>query len=171
MKPRFISEYYFKPIAGVIQDPRSFFYSIHKENGKTLIKALGVVVVSSAISALAGTLVSVKIKPVMVYFIFFGNALGMVFISSGLGYLFAKIVSGQSLKMVPFFNIYAFSFSATLLFSWIPYSLWITEPWKWWLIGTGLINGAGIEFRRTLMIILLSITVMIVSFWLLMKII
>lgn len=167
---RFFNDYYIKPLAGVIKSPRLFFSSIHKENKKNVITAIAIVIVSSAISALAGTLVSLKVNPLRVYFVLFANALGMMVISSGVGYCIAKIVAGSSVKVVPFFHIYALSFGATLLFSWIPYSLWIIEPWKWWLIGTGLINGVGIEFRRTLVIILLSIGIMIGSFWFLLKI-
>ena len=42
-----INEYYVKPIAGVIQNPRTFFCLLKKDNTKRLLQPLGVVVVSS----------------------------------------------------------------------------------------------------------------------------
>lgn len=168
---QFIHEYYVRPIASAIQNPGLLFCSIKNENRKSPVHALGIVIVSSSISALAGTLMSQKTNFFILYFVFFVNALGMMFISSGLGYLIAKIVVRPSVKMAPILNIYALSFAVTLLFSWIPYSIWLTEPWKWWLIGTGLINGIGIEFWRALLIIILSISVMIGLFWVVFKII
>jgi len=167
---RFFRTYYFKPLTRVLQDPRTFFNELNADDKKGYIKAFGFVVVSSAISALAGTLVSGKINPLMLYAIIFTNAFGMVLISMGTGYIFMRIITGKPIHAVPFFSVYAFSFGTTLLLSWIPYSMWVIEPWKWWLIGTGLIRGCGLPLRQTLAIILVSISIIILLFWFLIKI-
>ncbi|MBW1849029.1 MAG: hypothetical protein JRJ27_18245 [Deltaproteobacteria bacterium] len=171
MMTRCIRKYYFKPLTRVVQEPRTFFNELKENNEKSYIKAFGFVIFSSAISALAGTLMSGKINPLMMYSIFFVNAFGMVLISVGIGYIFMRIIGGKSIEAYSFFSVYAFSCGTTLLLSWIPYSIWIIEPWKWWLIGTGLIRGCGLQLRQTLAIILFSISIMIVLFWFLLRII
>lgn len=166
---KFLHTYYVKPLSRVMLDPSTFFKELHEEDKKSYRNAIGFVVVSSVLSALLGALISGKINPLVMYAIFFANAFGMVLISMGMGYILMRIIAGKTRKGIPFCSVYAFSCGTTLLFSWIPYSAWIIEPWKWWLIGTGLANGCGLPLRQAVLIILFSISIMIILFWFLLK--
>ena len=56
-----------------------------------------------------------------------------------------------------------------MLVSWVPYLNVFTEPWKWYLIGAGLIKGCGVKLKEALLIILLSLTIWILFYWSLMQ--
>jgi hypothetical protein len=71
---------------------------------------------------------------------------------------------GRSVTFKRLFSIYAFSSGLTLLAAWIPFFIWFTEPWKWWLIGTGMARSCGFRSRQIIMIIGLSIGLMILLF-------
>ena len=93
------------------------------------------------------------------------NAIGMVLIAAALGYLVMALTIGKQVSFTRFFSVYAFSSGVTLLASWIPFFIWITEPWKWWLIGTGMVKGCGFSLSQALVIIGVSISVMFLLFW------
>ncbi len=61
------------------------------------------------------------------------------------------------------FSIYAFSSGVTLFLSWLPFLVWVTEPWKWWLISTGLKNTCSLSWKRSIVIVALSTIVLF--FW------
>jgi len=89
---------------------------------------------------------------------------GMVLIASGLGYMVMVMFFGRSVTFNRFFSIYAFSSGITLLAAWIPLFIWIAEPWKWWLIGTGMARSCGFRSRQIIIIIGLSLGIMILLF-------
>ncbi len=70
-------------------------------------------------------------------------------------------------RRLPFerlFAIYAYAAGVTLLVSWIPFSNWLTEPWKWALIGLGMVKGGGLTWRQTVLILGLSLVLLILLF-------
>jgi hypothetical protein len=58
------------------------------------------------------------------------------------------------------FSIYAFSSGVTLFLSWLPFLLWITEPWKWWLICTGLKHACHLSWKKSIVIVAVSTIVL-----------
>jgi hypothetical protein len=54
------------------------------------------------------------------------------------------------------FSIYALCSGVTLLVAWIPYFVIFTEPWKWYLIGTGLTKSCGMKLKEALLILAIS---------------
>jgi hypothetical protein len=66
-------------------------------------------------------------------------------------------VSGKRVTFGSFFSIYALSSSAALLLSWMPFTVWIAEIYKWWLIGTGLTRSVGIKTWNAILVIGASI--------------
>ena len=97
--------------------------------------------------------------------IFFINAVGMVLITASLGYMVMIMTLGKRATFIRFFSIYAFSSGVTLLASWLPFFLIITEPWKWWLIGIGMMKCWGFTRGQAIMVILLSLGILILFFY------
>jgi DNA-binding response OmpR family regulator len=103
--------------------------------------------------------------------IFLFNAVGMVYIMAALGYLVMALSIGKKVPFARLFSIYALCSGVTLLVSWIPYFVIFTEPWKWYLIGTGLTKGCGFKFKEALLTIGLSLSIWILFYWTLIPII
>ncbi len=104
-------------------------------------------------------------QPVILGGIFFINAMGMAFIAAGLGYMVMTMIMGKRVTFIRFFSIYALSSGVILLVSWLPFIFWITEPWKWWLIGTGMIKNCDFSLTQVFVIIGMSIATMVLFFW------
>ncbi len=99
------------------------------------------------------------------------NAVGMTFIMAGLGYLVMGLSIGKKVPFARLFSIYALCSGVTLLVSWIPYFAVLTEPWKWYLIGTGLTKSCGLKLKEALLIIGMSLAIWILFYWSLMPLI
>ena len=97
--------------------------------------------------------------------VFFANAVGMTFIGAGLGYLVMTMCMGKKVGFDRLFSVYALSAGVTLLASWVPFFIWLTEPWRWWLIGTGLVRACGFKFGYVFLIIGVSVGTMMLFFW------
>lgn len=95
----------------------------------------------------------------------FVNAVVMPFLSVVIGYFFIKRLLGKKILFKRLFIVYALSSGLTMLIAWIPLFLWIAEPWKWYLIGLGLIRGCGLGLRQTLVVIILSLFLIVSFFW------
>ena len=52
-----------------------------------------------------------------------------------------------------------------LLVSWLPFFVWLTEPWKWWLIGRGMTQALGFRWTQALLIIVISFSIIALFFW------
>jgi len=155
--------FYFHALTKILKEPRKFFSKLPKNGG--LKRPLGFLFVSS-LFFVGGSLVSnLPPNPVIVGSILFVNAVGMAFIAAGIGYLVMTMIMGRQVTFTRFFSIYALSSGVALLASWLPFFMWLTEPWKWWLIGTGMIKGCGLSLSRVLVIICVSIGVMFLLFW------
>ena len=159
----FTFRFYFQVITKLLGAPRKFFDELPVDIG--LKRSLGVLLVSSVIFSGASLVSRMPPKPMLWGGVFFINALGMAVIAAGIGFMVMIMIMGKRVTFTRFFSLYALSAGVTLLASWVPYFLWITEPWKWWLIGTGMTRGFG--FRRTQagLIIGVSIGCMVLFFW------
>ena len=160
----FTFKYYFQTLTILIREPKKFFMGLQGEAG--LKKPLGFLIVSSILFALAGILGNIYTNPFVMGSIFLVNALGMVFIAAGLGYIVMTLTIGKKVGFNTFFSIYAFSSGVTLLASWVPFFFWLTEPWKWWLIGTGMVKCCGFKTIQAVSVIGLSVGIIILFFWL-----
>lgn len=97
--------------------------------------------------------------------IFFVNALFMPFIATAVTCLVTILTPGKGVPFRRFFAVYAFAGGVTLLVSWIPLFVWLTEPWKWVLIALGMVRACGLGWRRALTVISLTIAGLILLFW------
>lgn len=160
--PRFSMRFYLRTLSQLLASPRGFFTELPAEMG--MGPPLGFLLVSSVVFTLA-SLMNTVLDPLTAAAIFLANAVGMVFITSGLGFMVMVMTLGRKAGYGRIFAIYAFSAGVTLLSSWMPYFLFITEPWKWWLIFTGLTRSIGLKWTHALMVIGISISVLILFFY------
>ena len=165
---RFSLRFYLRTLSRLLGNPGHFFDDLPENMGMGL--PLGFLMVSSVIFSAAG-LMSAAVGPWVAAAIFMANAVGMVFITSGLGYMVATLTLGRKAPYIRFFTIYSFAAGVTLLASWMPYFLLITEPWKWWLIFKGLTCALRMKWQQALMVIGLSIALIILFFWTLLPLI
>ena len=136
------------------------FYSQSFERISTT-QAAGILVLSSLFFAASGTLIDPAGASMRLAMILFVNAVGMVLIGAVIGYL-AMAVSG--VRRCPFsrmWNIFSLSSGAVLLIAWVPCAFIFTEPWKWCLIGTGLVKGLGMTKARAVIIVLFTFGAMV----------
>lgn len=138
-------------------DPRTFFKDL--AGRKALSGSLVFAVLCSLLSAGASLLSGAYPNPLVMGMILFINAMGMIVISSGLGYMTMVILKGKKVSFSSMFSVYAFSSGVTLLFSWVTWFLWFTESWKWWLIYTGLKNTCGFTGKQAAVILVVSFAV------------
>jgi hypothetical protein len=162
-REQFTLGFYFQTLTKILGQPRRFFSELSPDTG--LKKPLGFLFVSSLFFTGASLVTDMSPQPVMLGGILFINAMGMAFIAAGLGYMVMTMIMGQRVTFTRFFSIYALSSGVTLLASWVPFFFWITEPWKWWLIGTGMIKNCGFSLTQVAVIIGMSITTMVLFFW------
>jgi len=158
----FSFRFYFQALSKILGEPRCFFSELPVDSG--FIKPLGFLIVSSLFYTGASVVSSMPPNPFYLVSIFFINAVGMALIASGLGYMVMVMFLGRSVTFQRFFSIYAFSSGLTLLAAWIPFFIWITEPWKWWLIATGMARSCRFRTWQIIIIIGLSLGIMILLF-------
>lgn len=155
--------FYFTTLTRLLSGPRQFFSQFSQEIG--LKKALGYLLISSVLFSVAFGLNARTAHPLIAGGLFFINAVGMTFISATVGYLLIAILKGGARSPFPHvFSIFALSSGTTLIAAWIPSFLIITEPWKWWLIGIGMVKICHLSFGQTLCVIGLSVGLMACAF-------
>jgi len=154
---------YFQTLTRVMAEPRAFFTELSKT---VSIKIPFVfLLLSSAFFSLAANIVHQFPNPLMMTAILFINAIGMTLISAGLGYMLMVILAGRQFSFVQATSVYAYASGTVFLAAWIPMALWLTELWKWWLIGTGLCRTCGLKRHQAWLVVAFSIGVMVMVFW------
>ncbi|MFH2092382.1 MAG: YIP1 family protein [Pseudomonadota bacterium] len=153
-----IWQFYAYSLIQVLIEPGAFFKGLADKT--TFRKTLGFMVICSVFFAVASLLTGAYSKPVWIMsIIFFVNAAGMIILSSFLGYLAMVMIVGKNIRFSTIFSVYAFSSGVTLFISWLPFFLWLSEPWKWWMIYTGLKNTCKFTGKQAFSILLLSMTI------------
>jgi len=158
----FTMAYYFRTLTRILAEPRRFFLELKETNG--FRKPIAFLVVSSVIFTLASMIVATPSEPLKAIVIYLVNAMGMSFITMVLGYLTMVTIFGKRVSFSRLFTIYSLASGVTLLVSWVPYFIWFTEPWKWWIIGSGFVNACGFRWYQALVIIAVTLFIMISSF-------
>ncbi len=90
------------------------------------------------------------------------GSFGTMIMASILGYLTMVMLAGRLVPFFTLFGMYVFAFGITLFVSWLPFLLWITEPWKWWLVFTGYRHTCSMNKKQALMVLLISMAVQFV---------
>ena len=128
---------------GILGHPRKFFGELPESVG--MIQAAGFLTVSAIVHCAAALIHTAPSNYLVMGGTLLANAIGMVFLLTGLGYTLVSVTSKSKVRFGRLFRIYALSSGVTLLISWVPALLVYTEIWKWWLIGTGMTYGARIQ--------------------------
>ena len=155
--------FYFGTLTHMLRHPREFFSELPEAAG--MRRACGFLFVSAVVFTAAGLLSNGWTQPLVVGGIQLFNAVGMAFILAVLGWVVMRLTARKKVTFVRFFSIYAFASGATLLAAWVPYFVILTEPWKWWLIGTGLTRSCGLKPAQALLIIGLSVGIWTLFVW------
>ncbi len=154
--------YYIRTLIRILREPRQFFSEI--PDGPALKFSLFFLTVSCLISTAGGLSICSPDKPVIAGGIYFINAMGMVFIAAFFSFIISTMFIKKQVSMSRFITIYAFSSGTTLIAAWVPFLMLLTEPWKWWLAGTGMIRGFGFTTKNTIWVIGASILCTIIFF-------
>ena len=153
-------------VSGVLVHPRRFFSELPESAAAP--QASVFLLVCAVVNSVAGTMYAAPANYLTVGGILLANAVGMTLLMTGLGYSLMWVSGGGKAPFDTLFSVYAFSAGTTLLVSWVPSFLVLSEIWKWWLIGTGLTAGLGFKWYRAVAIIGISIVLTVLIFhWLL----
>lgn len=166
---KFTMHFYVQAVFGILGRPRKFFNELPLTIG---MKESLIFLVMSALFFCAASLMNTRQHTFyLMGGIYLFNAVGMVFIMAGLGYLVMTLSIGKKVPFARLFSIYAICSGVTLLVAWVPYFILFTEPWKWYLIGTGLTKGCGLKIKEAAVMIALSLAIWILFYWSLIPII
>ena len=159
----FFLGFYVHTLTTLLGQPRKFFSELPRDFGWQ--RPMAFLVVSGLFFAGACLVSTLPPHPVLYGTIFLVNAVGMAIISATIGYGIMVMFMGRRERFSRFFSVYALAAGVTLLAAWVPFFIWLTEPWKWWLIGTGMTRSFGFTWLQAMMIIGLSAIVITLFFW------
>ncbi len=153
-------QFYAYAIVQLLIEPGQFFMELPK---KTAVKiTVGFMLISSFFYAVASLLTGAYGQPMWIMsMVFFMNALGMILLSAVIGYITMVLMVGKKASFPVVLSIYAFSAGITLFLSWLPFMLWFTEPWRWWLVYTGFKNSCALTGKKAFWIMCLSLVVQV----------
>ena len=151
-------KFYSQGVIRLLIEPVLFFTDLPETH--TPGRALGFAVLCSAFYAGAGLLTGPGPQPPAIMgMIYFANAAGLMLIGSILGFCAMVMIGSKKQAFSLVFALYAYASGITLLISWLPFMLWFTEPWKYWLVYTGFKHSCGLPRARALTVLLISVPV------------
>ncbi len=150
-------QFYGYAVIQLLIEPRRFFTDL--PGNTTFLKSFGFCLICSLFFVLAGLLTGSYTDPVQMGGVFFINSMGMVFISAGLSFMIMVMTLGRKVGFSLIFSIYAFSSGIVLLISWMSFFFWFTEPWKWWLVFTGLKHAGRFSWKPALLVLILTMII------------
>ena len=153
---------YFRTLTQVLGSPGQFFEAMPEGIG---LKQPFLFLLMSSLFFTGASLTCVPDRHMLMGGILFSNSVLMPFITSGVTFLVMTMIMGRRVSFSRFFAVYAFSGGVTMLASWIPLFVWITEPWRWGLILMGLVKGCGLKWMQAMGILSVSIVVLMLFFW------
>ena len=157
--------FYITTLTELIREPGHFFSRLTQNEG--FRRSLWFLFASGLFFTLASLTSRFYEKPLLMGLALLIGSMGMVVVSANVGYLIMRLTPGKNVKYAHFFSIVAHATGASLHLSWIPIFIIVSEPWKWWLIGTGLKRSCGLNGGRVLLIIGLSFGALVLLFRLL----
>jgi hypothetical protein len=159
---RFTLGSYFQTLTRILGSPGQFFSEFPEDVG--FGRPFGFLLISSLFFT-GASLTCIHEKPILIAGILFVNSITMPFGSAGLGFMVMSMAIGKRVTFARLFAVYAFAAGVTLLASWIPLFIWLTEPWKWMLIALGMVKGCGLRWTQAFLIIGLSVFILVLFFW------
>ena len=153
---------YFRSLTGMLSTPGKFFRDLPQDVpfGRPFI-----FLVVSALFFVGASLTCVGDNHLIMGAVYFTNAVVMPFITAGISYLVITMTMGRKVPFVRLFAVFSFAAGVTLLASWIPLFVWITEPWKWILIGIGLVKACRLGWIQSVLVMAVTIFIVMLLFW------
>jgi len=154
-----IFRFYGLALIQLLIEPGVFFAALPVKH--TLGGTLGFLGLSSGFYAGAGLLTGAApgspAAMALTSFARFLGASGMMLIGGAIGYSAMVMICGKKAGFSLVFGIYVYASGITLLLAWLPFMLWFTEPWKYWLVWSGFKNGCGLSGKRALAVLAVSL--------------
>ncbi|MBW2096672.1 MAG: YIP1 family protein [Deltaproteobacteria bacterium] len=159
---RFTFTFYFQALTRMLSSPSRFFGELPGETG--LRQPLGFLIISGLFFA-GASLTTISENQILMGGILLVNSVAMPFVTAGISFMVITMSMGKRMTFARLFSVYAYATGVTLLASWIPLFVWLTEPWKWMLIVIGLVKGCGFRWMQAILVVAVSIFVVVLSFW------
>ena len=159
---RFNFGFYFQALTKTLSSPSRFFGELPDETG--FRQPLGCLIISS-LFFVGASLTTISENQILMGGILWVNAAAMPFVTAGITFMVMTMSMGKRVSFSKLFSVYAYATSVTLLASWIPLFVWLTEPWKWVLIGIGLVKGCGFRWIQAVLVVSVSIFIVMLFFW------
>ncbi|MBU0736229.1 MAG: hypothetical protein KKG10_18995, partial [Proteobacteria bacterium] len=131
---RFTFGFYFQSLTRLLSSPSRFFSELPYETG--FRQPLGFLMMSSLFFT-GASLTTIGENQILMSGILLVNAVVMPFIIAGISFMVMTMSIGKRVTFARLFSVVVFATGVTLLASWIPLFVWLTEPWKWLLIILG----------------------------------
>ncbi len=163
-KVRETSGAYFASLNLLLRKPSVFFEKLPEKTGFAVPFRF---LILSTLFFTAASLTIIHDQMLLSAAILCVNAVGMPFIAAAFGFVGMSLVTGKAVTFSRLFAVYAYSWGVTMLISWIPLLMWVAEPWKWYLIGVGLVKGFGLKCLQAIMIVVVTLVLLILFFYLL----
>ncbi len=158
----FFGQAFMGALPGLILSPRRWFSEIFPLT--TQGEALGLLFLSSFFYAAAGAMPASGGGNILPGAILMVNALGMTVLCAAIAWFVIAIGSRQHIRFSLVLRVFAYGASPVLLIAWVPFSFFFTEPWKWVLVGMGLVYGLGMGKRSTVATLLITASLTVVLF-------
>ena len=159
---RFTFGFYFQALTKMLSSPTRFFGELPGETG--FRQPLGFLIISSLFFA-GASLTTISENQILVGGILLVNAVAMPFVTAGISFMVMTMAMGKRVSFPRLFSVYAYATGVTLLASWIPLFVWLTEPWKWILIIIGMVKGCGFRWMQAILVVAVSIFIVVLLFW------
>lgn len=104
-------------------------------------------------------------RAVIMVVILMANSLLMPVITAGISFMILTMCFGRTVSFSRMFSLYAYATGTVMTVSWIPGLIWITELWRLVLVTIGLNRGCGLSWMRSVMLVVLTMTVILLLFW------
>lgn len=155
---------YLHTLTQLVKKPGAFFSALDDPRRLPAVIFLAISSLLSALSAMVFGPPSVTLIQGLILMV---NNFGMVILAVMVAYAVMVPLAGRGIGFNRLFGAFAYSSGVTLLFSWYPALILLTEPWRWWLTWTGMRRGCGLGRGQTALILSLSIVLIVMLFWLL----
>jgi len=161
-RQRISNMFYFKTMTDIILNPGRFFEKNASETG--MLRSFGFLTLSGVIFSAASALLQAPKNPFLAGGVLFANTIGMAAISGLISYLILLVVRSRTVSLAQCMTVFAFSSGAAAAAAWLPHCIWLTEPWKWYLVGTGMSRVGGLSRKQSVIVVLSTIAVLVAVF-------
>jgi len=152
---------YFQTVTALIRNPSRFFSGIEVTGLKAPFRVL---LISAAFHA-AVSFTYVYGRSVPLTMALLANSLALPFAMAGLAWMLQIMVMGREASFTKSFAAFAYASSATLIFSWVPAMGILTEPWRLGIAAAGFAKGAGLGWKRGIILTVLSVLLFLMLLW------